>query len=85
MQEITEKEMHVLEHTLGLDYRELPFRNNFVTSKGTASYPICEGLVAKKLMIRQQNIVYCATEKGLKVCQNKQKEGSKISETKHKI
>jgi hypothetical protein len=70
--EVTLAERKILRHTLGLERAKAPYRNRFVTNKGTTDYPICESLVAKGLMKKQrdpfdeinESYLYYATETG---------------------
>jgi hypothetical protein len=72
MNKLSNKELHILQHTLGLDYKTRPFRNYFITGKGTDDYKYCESLVLKGLMNKYKNTfneleeeyIYTVTEKG---------------------
>lgn len=47
------KEIEIIKHTLGYDYRNEAFRNHFCTRPTSDDGVICEGLVAKGLMTNQ--------------------------------
>ena len=47
---LTLKEIEIIKHTLGYDYRPESFRNHFCTRPTSNDGVICEGLVAKGLM-----------------------------------
>jgi len=69
------KELHILQHSLGLRPRQNGNRNYFVTGEGTEDYPICEELVCKGYMTKaidplnemERDYVYRVTEKGKEV------------------
>lgn len=46
------KEIEIIKHSLGYDYRNYSFRNDFVTKPSSEDGIICEGLVSKGLMTR---------------------------------
>lgn len=50
---LTLKEIEIIKHTLGYDYGEESFRNHFCTRPISNDGVICEGLVAKGLMVNQ--------------------------------
>ncbi len=66
------KELHILEHSLGLRPGQNGYRNYFVTGEGAEDYPVCESLVRKGYMIRniyplnemERDYVYRVTESG---------------------
>jgi hypothetical protein len=49
---LTEKHLHILQHSLGLDKygQGHPYRNHFVTGANTVDYPLCMGLTNRGLM-----------------------------------
>ena len=49
------KEIEIIKHSLGYDYRNYSFRNAFVTNPETEDGKICEGLVEKGLMTKSQS------------------------------
>ncbi len=50
--QLTDREKHVLLHTLGYDYKPKPFRNRYVIGTTNDGYHVLEGLVEKGLMIK---------------------------------
>jgi len=71
--EITAQEKHILKHTLGLDYKKAPWRNQFYTDKNTTDYPALERLCSLGLMTKQrdfldemsESFVYSCTPEGI--------------------
>ena len=69
---VTLQEIEIIKHTLGYDYRNYSFRNDFVTYPTSADGKVCEELVRKGLMdksCRNRNLIgesclYYCTEKG---------------------
>lgn len=69
---VTLQEIEIIKHTLGYDYRDYSFRNDFVTHHTSPDGTICEELVKKGLMeksCRNRNLVgdsclYYCTDKG---------------------
>lgn len=69
---ITEKELHILKHSLRIEHKDKSYRNHFCTGEGSKDYPICETLVSKGLMNKHRNIlneiheqwIYSVSEKG---------------------
>jgi hypothetical protein len=49
-----EEGLHILRHSLGLNYGREPYRNHFVTGEGSTDYPHCKALVEAGLMTRQK-------------------------------
>jgi hypothetical protein len=70
--EVTPRETSIMRHTLGLDYQDSPFRNNFYSCPGHSDEPHLESLVAKGLMTKRrdpfdevnESYVYSVTEQG---------------------
>jgi hypothetical protein len=70
--EITPREMGVMRHSLGLDYQDSPYRNNFVAGPGHSDMPHLESLVSKGLMVKRrapfdevnESYVFYVTEEG---------------------
>ena len=55
------KQLHVLQHSLGLDQygRGSMYRSHFVTGEGSIDHPICMQLVALGFMSRRANVELC--------------------------
>lgn len=49
------KEIEIIKHSLGYDYRNYSFRNDFVTNPTSCDGVICEILVKKGLMERHSS------------------------------
>jgi hypothetical protein len=72
MPNLTKDEQHVLRHTLGLDYKAVPFRNHFCAGPGHADMAVLTSLVQKGYMVERANhldemaacSVYHVTEEG---------------------
>ena len=70
--ELTEKEIKVIRHSLGLDYQKEPFRNHFVAGEGHSEMPILESLISKGAMVKRPdpfdevngNFIFHVTEDG---------------------
>lgn len=70
--ELTVKEQHVVRHSLGLDYKKVSFRNNFVAGPGHREMSELNSLVEKGAMVKRpdpfdevnENYVYHVTEAG---------------------
>lgn len=63
------KEIEIIKHSFGYDYRNYSFRNDFVTSPTSCDGVICEGLVEKGLMVRHnykqlpgESVLYTCTD-----------------------
>lgn len=73
--EITPREMSIMRHSLGLDYQDSAYRNNFVAGPGHSDMPYLESLVSKGLMTKRlytpdeinESYVYHVTEIGKKI------------------
>lgn len=50
---LTQNELDILRHALGLNYQAKPFRNHFCTGPGSADHPTYMALVDKGLMVRR--------------------------------
>ena len=69
---ITPREISIMRHSLGLDYQDSPYRNNFVAGPGHSDMSYLESLVAKGLMVKRkdpfdeinESYVYHVTEIG---------------------
>ena len=66
---LTLKEIEIIKHSLGYDYKNYSFRNDFVTPPTSSDGVICEGLVDKGLMIRHnykqlpgESVLYTCTD-----------------------
>ena len=74
---LSNKEFHILKHSLGLKKGKDIYRNHFVTGEGSADYPICETLVEKGLLFKRQALfdeiddryIYHVTDEGIKAAQ----------------
>lgn len=53
MAELTQPQLRILRHAIGLDRSNVPYRNRFVTGPGTVAFPHCEELVRLGLMARR--------------------------------
>ena len=70
--EITPQEMSIMLHSLGLDYKDSPFRNHFVAGPGHREISHLESLVSKGLMVKRrdpfdevnESYVYHVTDEG---------------------
>jgi hypothetical protein len=70
--EITLREMSIIKHLLGLDYKDSPFRNHFVAGPGHSDIKHLESLVSKGLMEKRsdpfdevnENYIYHVTDEG---------------------
>ena len=66
-------EEEIIWHSLG-GKNKIPYRNRFVTGEGSADFPIVEGLVSKRMMIKRRyslneleiEFIYYVTELGTK-------------------
>ncbi len=67
---LTESERHVLFHTLGLDWKDTPYRNGFMSSDGHADQPHIDRLVELGLMEKgDRPHLYHATPEGERVAE----------------
>lgn len=64
--ELTESQLQVLKHALGVDWSTLPYRNGFKAPEGHADRGTCESLVVIGLMSRTET-VYFVTNRGFQV------------------
>ena len=71
---LSEAEMHIIRHSLGLTYGEEIYRNHFVTGEGTVDWPHCMALVKAGLMTRRKggplsggDDVFYVTEQGQQI------------------
>jgi len=73
---LTDKEKHILLHSLGLTTKKVPYRNHFYTGVGSKDYDDCESLVSKDLMHKRSdpfndfckdNYYYVVTKEGFKL------------------
>lgn len=74
MSEPSEAQLHILRHSLGLNYGKEIYRNHFCTNERTTDWPDCVALVDMGLMTRQKggaltggDDVFYVTEAGEKV------------------
>lgn len=63
------KEIEIIKHSLGYDYKDYSFRNSFATPPTSCDGVICEGLVEKGLMVRHnynnlvgESVLYTCTD-----------------------
>lgn len=67
---LTDRQMQLLKHTLGLDHKEMPYRNYFATSEDCDVYKNLKQLEAFGYMFSEkrnkpsQSIYFYVTEKG---------------------
>lgn len=73
---LTDSQIHILKHTLGLNRRQTPYRNHFVTSEGCADLPNIKILVGLGLMaeaapafLDSSSQCFHATDEGKRVAQ----------------
>lgn len=74
------KELHILQHSLGLRPGQNGHRNYFVTGEGSEDYPVCETLVHKGYMTKaidplnemEKEYVYRVTESGKKAAEGEE-------------
>jgi len=55
---MTPQELHILQHSLGLDQygRGTFYRNHFCTGEGSLDHPSCMALVEQGFMVRRANV-----------------------------
>lgn len=69
---LSKSESHVIRHSLGLTYKDKPYRNHFVAGPGHADEHTLNSLVSKGLMVKRPdpfdevngNFVYHVTDEG---------------------
>lgn len=79
--EVSDKELHILQHSLGLTYGRKEYRNHFCTGEGSTDFPHCESLVSKGLMTKRQapfnemsnEYLYHVTEEGRQIARKDRK------------
>ena len=86
---VNEKQLHILQHTLGLnEYGEgRKYRNHFVTSKGCSDYDSIQILIENGLMVKRcwlftEQKCFSVTEKGIDFVENNSPKRPKISKSK---
>lgn len=57
MEDLTKRELEILFHTLGLNYKDEPFRNHFVAGENHHDMNIIKSLVDKKMMCTAKNFI----------------------------
>jgi hypothetical protein len=80
--DVSNKELHILQHSLGLQYSKEEYRNHFCTGEGSVDYPHCESLVLKGLMSKHKDpfnevhvqYIYQVTEEGRQIARKTAKQ-----------
>ena len=90
---MTPKQLHILQHTLGLDQygRGTFYRNRFVTGEGSVDHPLCMELVALGYMKRFPAVelfggsdAFTVTEEGKRAAVSESPARPKISRSKQR-
>ena len=68
---MNKKQLHILRHSLGIEYGKKEYRNHFVTGKGSKDYNSCMALVSSGHMTRKKgdaatggDDIFFVTDKG---------------------